>query len=329
MTPQGDRSVILTTRSARHCTKRLEELDGIQVSERFDLGGIKTVSEEELAAGLAGAWAVVAGGEEYTTDVFRALPDLRAILRWGVGYDGVDVDAATAADVAVTITPGAGADAVADQAVALMLACLRRLPELDRVVRDGSWKYPELTGDLTQATVGIVGIGHIGRAVAKRVKGFDCRVLAADPQADADYCRENGIEIVELDAMLEQADAISVHAPLSPATHHLIGAPELERMPSHAVIVNTARGQLIDEEALTQALEDGSIAGAGLDVFEREPLPPDAEILTLPNVVVTPHCGAFTHLATRRTDDFVVGQMSDLLAGRPPQGKLNPAVAQA
>ena len=278
-----------------------------------------------LARGLEGAWGTVAGSEPYTRDVFAATPSLNAILRWGTGSDAIDIAAATAAGVAVVTTPAVNAEAVADMALALMLACIRRLPRLDEAVRAGEWRAAVPTRDLAGATVGVVGLGAVGRAVTRRVRAFGCRVLALEPTPDRAFCTQYEVELSALDAMLPQLDVLTLHAPLSATSRHLIGPRELHLLPRHAVVVNTARGELIDQPALVAALENGNIAAAGLDVFEREPVPLDDPILTAPNTIVSGHISSFTELGLRRTAQAVLANLRELLAGKLPASCLNPA----
>jgi phosphoglycerate dehydrogenase-like enzyme len=320
----GRRRIVVTTEGARHCRDLLAslELDGTELVERYDLGD--TDGEATLASGLEGAWGVVAGGEPYTHDVFRRVPSLRAIVRFGAGHDKIDLDAASANDVAVCTVPGANADAVADLTVALMLACRRRLIELDAAVREGAWRPAWIADDLAHATVGIVGLGAIGRAVARRLGGFECHLLAVEPLPDLEFCRRHKLELVDLDTLLPQVDLLTLHAPALPSTRHLIGERELALLPSHAVVVNTARGSLIDEVALVRALREHEVGGAGLDVFEHEPLPGTSPLTRLSNVVLTGHASAFTRLATDRTGRAIVDTFRELLVGRVPANCLNP-----
>jgi D-3-phosphoglycerate dehydrogenase / 2-oxoglutarate reductase len=315
-------TVVLTTPSAELRRRDLERLPGVTVRERYELVG--TQDEQLLAAGVEDAWAVIAGSERYGRVVFEAVRGLRAVLRWGVGFDAIDVAAATAAGVAVLVTPGANADAVADMAVALMLACIRRLPELDAAVRQRSWRPAVMGGDLAGAIVGIVGLGAVGRAVVARVRGFGCRVLAVEPHPDGEFCAAHGIELTTLAELLPRVDVLSLHAPLTDATRHLLGARELARLPAHAVVVNTSRGPLIDQAALADALRAGTIAAAGLDVFEREPLTAENPLTALANVILTPHVSSFTRYGMQRTGAVVVAQVRELVAGRLPAGCVNP-----
>jgi phosphoglycerate dehydrogenase-like enzyme len=318
------RRIVVATEGARHRLDLLAALepDGVEVVARLDLGDTK--DEDALVAGLAGAWGVVAGGEAYSRGVLGRLPDLRAIVRWGVGYDRVDVAASTDHGIAVCTVPGANADAVADMALALVLSCVRRLRELDASVRAGTWRPGWAGRDLASATVGVVGLGAIGKAVVRRLRGFDCRILGVEPHPDRDFCELHGVQLVELPEALPQVDVLTLHAPLIPATEHLLGEPELALLPPHAVVVNTSRGGLIDEAALVRALQDGTIGGAGLDVFEREPLPESSPLLGLPNVLLSAHASSFTELGATRTAEAVVASFRELLAGRVPRGCLNP-----
>ncbi|HEY1517750.1 MAG TPA: phosphoglycerate dehydrogenase [Solirubrobacteraceae bacterium] len=316
------RRLVLTAASTEYCRDELQELPDVEVIERYDLADDSP--EQPLADGLTGAWAVVAGGERYSPAVLQGATALRAIVRWGTGSDAIDLGAASQAGVAVVTTPGANADAVADMALSLMLASLRRLPGLDSAVRTGAWRPPGITRDLAEATVGILGLGAIGRAVARRVRGFRCRVIAVEPHPDRDFCAANGVELADLDEMLPHADVLTVHAPLTEGTRHIIGADEFALLPAHAVVINTSRGPLIDQHALVAALRHGVIAGAGLDVFEEEPLPDDDPLLTLPNVIVSGHASSFTHLAMRRTGAAVLASVRELLEDRLPAACLNP-----
>ncbi len=288
---------------------------------RYDLAHARDV--RAVADGLAGAWATIAGGEPYTRELFGALPELKAVLRWGTGSDAIDIPAASEAGVAVITTPGVNAEAVADMALALMLACVRRLPALDAAVRDGTWRVDGPTRDLAGATVGVVGLGAVGRAVTRRLRAFGCRVLALEPSPDRGFCAEHEVELVDLPAILDQADLLTLHAPASDTTRGLIGAEELRRLPDHAIVVNTSRGELIDQAALVDALQAGRIAAAGLDVFEHEPVASDDPLLGAPNVVMSGHVSSYTELGLDRTAEAVLANLRELLAGRLPDSCLN------
>lgn len=318
------RTVVLATKSAEYAAGELEQVPGIELIKRYELASAHV--DGGLGSGLAraGAWAVVAGGEPYTREVFEAAPQLEALLRWGTGSDAVDVAAATEAGVAVVTTPAVNAEAVADLALALMLACLRRLPQLDAGVRSGQWRPSGPSRDLAGATVGIVALGAVGKAVTRRVRAFGCRVLAVEPNADPDFCEQYDVELTNLDDMLPRIDVLTLHAPHTPATRHLIGAAQLDALPRHAVLVNTARGELVDQPALADALHSGQIAAAGLDVLEVEPPPPGDPILSAPNALLSGHIGSYTELGLARTGEAVVANLRELLAGNLPASTLNP-----
>lgn len=245
-------------------------------------------SERELIALLPGVFATIAGSEPYNEKVLASAPALRIIARFGVGYDQIDVDAATRHNVIVAMAFGANHESVADGAFMLMCACACNLPAKHALVAGGGWGSGFHTG-VWRKTVGIIGFGRIGRALAHRCRhGFDMRVLAYDPVADTAYAEAHGIELVPLETLLRSSDFVSVHIPQSPQTDNFIDAAKLRLMRPDAFLINTARGSLVDEAALYDALREHRIAGAGLDVFREEP-PTGSPLLGLPNVVLTPH----------------------------------------
>ena len=273
---------------ANRPSQYLAELEaaGLEVI-RSPLG--RRYGETELIEGLRGVFATVAGIEPYTEHVLREAGDLQVIARFGVGYDQIDVPAATRHGVYVAMAFGGNHESVADLAVTLMGAVARNVVAYHQRVAAGGWGW-EFRPGLWRATVGIVGLGRIGRAVARRCRGYEMRILAHDIVPDADYARTHGIELVSLETLLRESDFVTLHAPHTPETDGLIDAARLRLMKPTAFLINTARGGLVDEAALLEALASGRIAGAGLDVFRREP-PTDSPLLGLPNVVVTPHAG--------------------------------------
>jgi D-3-phosphoglycerate dehydrogenase / 2-oxoglutarate reductase len=316
------RTLVLTTASADRIRAALEQMPGIRVVERYDLA--HAASDEELVRGLDGAWATVAGSEHYTSHVFAAAPTLKAIFRFGTGSDAIDITAATDAGVAVITTPAVNAEAVADMALVLMLACIRRLPVLDKAVRNGEWRIGGPTRDLAGATVGVVGMGSIGRAVIRRLHGFGCHVLALEPHPDREFCDRYEVELTDLETMLPRVDVLTLHAPLTDSTRCLIGTRELARLPRHAVVINTSRGDLIDQAALVTALHEHQIAAAGLDVFDEEPVSPGDPILDAPNAILTGHVSSYTELGLTRMGDAVVSNVRDVLGDRIPASTQNP-----
>jgi glyoxylate reductase len=243
-------------------------------------------------------------------ELMAACPRLKVISNMAVGCDNVDVAAAQARGIAVGFTPDVLTETTADLAFALILAVARRLPDARAAVLDGRWATWDpgflLGRDVHGATLGIVGHGRIGRAVARRAAGFDMTVLHSGSSGG-----------LILDELLERADFVSLHCPLTPATHHLINEAALERMKPTAFLINTARGPIVDQTALGRALEKRTIAGAALDVTDPEPLPPDDPLLGAPNLIVLPHVGSATHATRERMADLAVDNLLAGLAGQP------------
>lgn len=231
-----------------------------------------------------------------TPAMIGAAGRLRLIHKWGIGYDDIDLPAAEAAGVGVAITAGANAHAVAEHTVMLMLATLRKLSVVDRALREGRWLFKEMRVQCLQMsgrTVGLVGFGNIGRAVAKRLAGFEVELLYFDPlSASREIEQALGATLVPFDDLLARADIVSLHCPGGTENHHLMGSAEFARIKRGAILVNAARGELVDQAALVEALTDGSLMGAGLDVFEQEPPEADNPLLRLQNVTLSPHTAA-------------------------------------
>jgi D-3-phosphoglycerate dehydrogenase len=261
---------------------------------RNDTGSI--LSKERMIEKIAPCAGVIVGVDPLDADVIAAAPHLRAIAKYGVGVDNIDLSAAKARGIKVSRTVGANAAAVADYAMALILALSRKLLTIDRRCRAGDWGKIT-TSDVTGGTLGLLGLGAIGKLVAKRAQGFDMKVLAYDVMWDESYAAANGIEFAKPERILREADFISLHMPLLPSTENFIGEAELSMMKPTAVLINTARGGLVDEVALLAALKDGKIGGAGLDAFREEPPAPDW--FQLDNVVLGAHCAASTTGASR------------------------------
>lgn len=294
---------------------------GFEPLPRHDL--VHVGSPDQLRTALDGAWAVVAGSERYDRELIRALTSLRAIARPGVGYDAIDVEAATQRGVAVLTTPNTNDESVADHTVALMLTVMRRILEHDATLRAGGWRSASLARDLSAARVGIVGLGSIGRGVARRLAGFGARLMATDPYADQAFCRELGVELVALDELASRSDVLTIHVPFIPETERLIDERIIQSMPPGSIIVNTARGRIVDEVAMVAALRSGHLAGAGLDVFAAEPIGRGHPLVGLPNVVLTAHAAAFSREAIRKMLVATVAGLSELARGEIPRGLVN------
>ncbi|MBH63413.1 MAG: hypothetical protein CL569_13415 [Alphaproteobacteria bacterium] len=264
----------------------LQKLEEAGFEVEFNTLGRK-LTHDELIEQLPGAYATIAGSEPYDESSLSAAPELRIIARWGVGYDQVDVDAATRHGVAVAMAFGANHEAVADAAFALTSALANDVLQYHNLVTGGGWGGRYHVG-LHRKTVGIVGLGRIGRAFARRCRGFETRILGYDPLIPPDAVQDLGVELVALEELLKESDFISLHAPRAPETENLINRETLALMKSSAYLINTSRGNVIDEGALVEALTRGGIAGAGLDVFAAEP-PGDSPLLKLDNVLLMPH----------------------------------------
>ena len=276
----------------------------------------RVLTEDELIERLDGVVATVASLEPYTGRVFAAAPALKVVARMGVGHENIDVAAAVRHGVAVAMAFGTNHDAVADHALALMAAVAHRITEYDRRVRAGTWGTLQ-HGRLHGTTVGVIGFGRIGRAVAKRCLGFNMEVLVADPIAEADTVARLGYRLVELDELLGHADCITLHTPLLPETRHLIDARRLALVKPAAILINTARGGLVDEAALVEALAQDRLAGAGLDVFETEPLP-DGPLLRSERIVLSPHVAGLSALSLQAMAARCSESILAVLRGRDP-----------
>ncbi len=241
---------------------------------------------------------------------------LKVISQMAVGYDNIDAKAAQARGILVGNTPGVLTDATADLAFALLLAAARRIVEGVEYIREGKWRTWEpmalLGGDLSGATLGIIGLGRIGEAVARRAKGFDMRIIAYSPSRNPADVSQRGIELTSLDSLLEQSDYVSIHVPLNAQTRGLINVEALRKMKKSAILINTARGPIVDQQALYEAVKSGVIGGAALDVTNPEPMSPDDPLLSLPNVTIVPHIGSASlktrnKMATMAAENLIAG----------------------
>lgn len=288
----------------------------------------KTYGEAELIEHLPDTFATIASSEPYNQRTLAAGDGVfRVIARVGVGYDQIDVAAATRHNVAVAMAFGTNHEAVADFAFSLLSAMGSNLMGYHEKVAAGRWGG-ELQQSLWQSTVGIVGLGRIGKALARRCRGFEMRVIAADPVQDMDFARAHGVEYVPLERVFAESDFVSIHCPHMPETDKIVSARMLERMKPSAYLINTSRGGTVDEEALAEALRNHKIAGAGLDVFRTEPLPADSPLRNVPNVIFAPHTAGGN---TRSIRDMLSRAADNIIAvrdGQDPGGGLilNPEV---
>jgi D-3-phosphoglycerate dehydrogenase / 2-oxoglutarate reductase len=302
-----DRRILVSDPLSAKAVQILKSAPGISVQE------VKGKKEDELVPLVANidAW-VVRGATKVTRRLLDAAPQLRWVARAGAGLDNIDVAAASEKGIGVLNVPGANAIAVAELVFGLLLGLFRQIPAADAAMRRGEWEKSRWSGrELRGKTLAIVGLGKIGGAVARRAKAFEMEVIGVDPIVSAADSRAMGVEPVTFDEIFPRADILSLHAPMLPETKGMIGATELARMPRGAVLVNAARGALVDEAALVEALRSGQLAGAALDVYAEEP-PKGSPLLSLPNVVLTPHIGA----ATVEAQEAVGEEIAKMLLAR-------------
>ena len=291
---------------------RLLEENGCEVVRLPKDGGDLTA---QLVEYLPQADAVIAGLEPYDRALLSTAKKLKVISRYGVGYDKVDLDAARELGIKVSITPGANGDSVADLAMALMLNAARHVCHMDAVIRAGGHDKPVTGVEMWKKTLGVVGTGRIGKGVIQRASGFQMKVLAYDAYPDEAFVSAHGGQYVELDTLFRESDFITLHCPLNEETRNMVDAKRLAEMKPKAVLVNTARGGIIDEAALYEALRTGEIGAAGLDATEVEPAC-GSPLATLPNCILTPHAGAATYEAGYNMGMMAARNALDVLNGR-------------
>ena len=271
--------------------------------------------------------------DKIDAEVFEAAPNLKIVAQLAVGFDNIDVKEATKRGVYVTNTPGVLTETTADFAWALLMAAARRVVEADKYVRTGKWRvgwHPMMFQgrDVYGATLGIVGLGRIGSSIAKRAKGFDMRVLYHDVVRRQDLEKDLGIEYTEIDALLQEADFVTLNVPLLKETQHLMDEKRLKLMKKTAILINNARGPVVDEKALYKALKEGWIAGAGLDVFEQEPMSTGNPLLALDNVVVAPHISSSSFETRSKMAEMVAENLITFFEGKAPPNLVNKEVVK-
>jgi D-3-phosphoglycerate dehydrogenase len=277
----------------------------------------KPLSSAEVARLLPGIDGYIAGLDVIDRAALQCADRLRVIARYGVGVDSVDLQAASGRNIVVTNTPGANSVSVAELAIALILALARQIPEAVAATHEG--RFPRLSGiTLEGKIIGIIGLGAIGRQLARRLSCFDCRLVAYDPYPDRDFARQHSVALLGLDELLGSADIVSLHLPLLPETRGMVDAAFLARLKPGAFLVNTARGELIDEAALFEALQSGALRGAALDALAQEPPVPHHPLLALPQVIATPHLGAQTDGATNAMGWMALHDCLAVLRGQEP-----------
>jgi len=293
-----NKKILITPRSfGKQCNEAFELLkkQGYEIV-RNDTG--KMMPQDDLKKNISDCEGVIIGVEELNEEILKTAPNLRAIAKYGVGTDNIDIDFCKKKGITLSKTVGANADAVADYAFALILACARKVPQIHHQCMQRNWSKVT-SADVCGKTLGILGMGSIGKGVIKRAQGFSMRVMAYDPYWDEEFARQYHVEKAQMKDICMKADFISLHLPLMPETEKCIGQSELELMKTTSYLINTARGGLVDENALIDALAKKKIAGAGLDVFNEEP-PADERWFKLDNVIMGSHCAASTIETTKR-----------------------------
>jgi len=276
--------------------------------------------------------ALIVSASPVTRRVMESLEGLKVVVRTGVGYDVIDVPAATELGVVVVNVPDVWIREVANHAMALLLAWNRKIVDLDREVRAGTWasRVPgPVTGSLHGETVGIVGLGNIGRSFARRIAALETKVIACDPYVDDKHFKALGVERVDLHTVAARSDYVSVHTLLNAETRHLIGDAFFKRMKPTAILINTSRGPVVDEKALAQALRDKRLAGAALDVWEEEPVNSDNPLLQMENVIATPHAAYYSSAAVAQIPRRCGEEVACVLTGLRPRNVVNPEVYAA
>jgi D-3-phosphoglycerate dehydrogenase / 2-oxoglutarate reductase len=292
--------------------------------------GVDCSTEDEIIAAASEAEVIITVSGRITRRVMENLPGLLAVIRYGIGYDTIDVEAATDNRVVVINIPDFCFEEVANHAVALLLACAQKIVWLNNGIKQGRWIEVRAAlapmGCIYGETIGIIGCGNIGRTVAKKAQCFGLRILGYDPFVDKTLAQRAGITLVDLPSLLKESDYISLHPLLNQETRHMIGEKELNQMKRSAFLINTARGPVVDEKALIRALQEKKIAGAGLDVFEKEPIDPDNPLLKMENVVVLPHSAFYSDVSSKRLRTSVGQEAARVISRKWPKNVVNKEV---
>jgi D-3-phosphoglycerate dehydrogenase len=286
-------------------------------------------TEADVIAFAASASAIIVQYAPLTARVIGQLHPCRVITRYGIGVDNIDVAAASQAGIWVTNVPGFCAAELAEHSMAMVLSLIRRIPRLDASVRAGGWETIGImrpTRQLSKLTIGLVGFGHVGRDVARLARAFGMTVLATAPRTTSDEMAAHGVTSVSLDELLARSDVVTLHLPLTPASRHLIDAAHLRLMKPSAILINTSRGPIVDESGLIDALQEGRLAGAGLDVLETEPPRGDNPLLAMDNVILTPHAAYYSDDSLAFLQTAVAEEVVRVLSGNAPRSPVNPGI---
>ncbi|NYB26545.1 MAG: phosphoglycerate dehydrogenase [Methanobacteriaceae archaeon] len=303
---------------------KIEE-KGISILEEFAEVSVQTdITNQKLIRSIGEFDAVVVRSRtKITREAIESASRLKLIARAGVGVDNIDVEAATERGIMVVNAPESASVTVAELTLGIIITLTRKISQADKSVKEGKWEKSKFMGvELFGKTLGIIGMGRIGEQVAARLKSFQMKILAYDPYITEDTASKLGVTLVELDTLLKEADIVTIHVPLTPQTRHFIARKELELMKENAFLINCARGGIVDEHALYDALSQGKIAGAGMDVYENEP-PTGNPLLDLDNVVATPHIGASTREAQQNAAIIVAEEIKKVFNGEAPSNLIN------
>jgi len=294
------------------------------VSADFDVFDAHT--ESDAVTAVTGADVALVNFAPMTERSLAAMNEGAVVVRYGIGYDNVDLDAANKLGISVCNVPDYGGDTVADHAVTLLLMLVRKVTQFDRIVADGKWiPATDLAPIVATAatTVGLLGTGRIGLAVATRLAPFGFEVIAYDPYADAAVADEYGIELVDLDTLFSRSNVLSLHAPATTETHKVVGRANIAKMPFGSYIVNTSRGALVDEDAVLEALDNGQLAGVGLDVFDPEPLAPEHGLRSHPHAILTPHAAFYSEQSLEALQRLAAEEAGRGIRGEPLRCMVN------
>ncbi len=320
--------IYITSRSfGQRCEEALRLIESVAEIERNPYG--RAMSEHELLKVVGDVEGLIVGADKIDRKIIEGSEKLKIIARHGIGVDNIDLKAATDNNVIVTYAPHVNADSVADFTMGLILSVARHIPQAHISMSQGKWESTKFIGvETCGKTIGIVGLGEIGHKVAKRAKGFDMRVLYWSRRRKTNIEEELGVQYVSLETLLRESDFITVHVALTDETYNMIGKKEFNLMKKTAYLINTARGPIVEERALYEALKDGKIAGAAVDVYCEEPPSADNPLLKLDNVIKTPHTAAYTFEAVRRMDLVNAEDVVRFFKGEKPMYIANPEVLQ-
>lgn len=318
---------ILITDDEVHVNNIIDKLKAIADVTRSENTHEETLvrASEDVALIIVSCFTII------SASVIKSAKNLKAILKYGVGVDNIDLEAATQNGVLVVNCPDYGSDTIAEHAFAMMICLAKKLLQMDTLMRKNAWLWPSLEylgSDLIGKTLGLIGFGRIGRAMAHKALGFGMKLTIYDPYVNPDLARDFQADFVNLDTLLQTSDVVSIHCILTPETEKLIGTAELKTMKKTAFLIDVSRGAIIEEKALISALQENWIAGAGLDVFADEPLLPGHPLLALDNVILTPHVAWYTKEASVRLEQETLQRTLEILKGKIPQNVRNPEVLE-